>query len=86
MSEEFNDWQPAKIAPLDEILKHHSVTRYAEFCGQLVHVRPYVGGLMLGSPYCGAERVFLVEPMDALRITNGEHPFLCLCEHQIQTD
>jgi hypothetical protein len=89
------EWQPVRIAPVKEILKVHSETRYGEFSGQIVRVRPYCGPVRTGTefefiriakPFCGARSIFLVHPEDALRITNGETNNLVLCEHQIQAD
>jgi hypothetical protein len=87
-------WQPVRIAPETEILKHHDFTRYGRFAGQIIRVRPWTdlvafelnGGIGHGLPPCGAAHVFLVHPEDALRLSDGERDFIAVCEHQIQAD
>jgi hypothetical protein len=87
-------WQPVRIAPEEEILKHHSFTIYGKFAGRIIRVRPYDGdvafdsddGIAHGPAFCGATHVFVVHPLDALWLSDGERNYVAVCEHQIQAD
>ena len=91
-----NQWQPVRIAPESEILKHHPSTIFGKFAGKIIRVRPYDGrvnyygtdGRIANGPNapCGSTRLFVVHPEDALWLSGGERDYVAMCEHQIQAD
>jgi hypothetical protein len=94
MTEEFEDWQPVRIAPEKEILKYHPFTSFGKFAGRVIRVRVYVGNVefdlgnrtAVGLPPCGARQTYVVHPEDAMFLSGGERDFVAVCEHQIQAD